>query len=253
MSNEPYLRRLLTQQDLSQEQLNSLRSLREKIQSQVGTLSGSPRFYYGGSFGKNTMISDAFDLDIVAYWPSDCGYSLKGIYDSVGNTLRKHWDFVNPKNVGWELPFQGGFHIDVVPGRAIDSTFKYANLYRRDTDSSLQTSINVHIDTVRNSGRRDTIRLMKLWRAKRKVPFNKSLALELLTIEGCKGVQTDQLEKQAIASLTHIRDSIMTTSIIDPANTNNFISGGMSVSDKSAIQSAANAAIKAQFWTQVFE
>ncbi len=251
MSNHDYLHQLLAKQELGQDQLDSLRDLRQQIESQLSVLPGTPRFYYGGSFGKKTMIRAAFDLDIVAYWPHDCGYSLKDIYDAVGNTLRKHWNYVNPKTVSWQLPFQGGFHIDVVPGRAIDGTLRYANLYRRDRGSSLQTSIKIHINMVRDSGRRDVIRLMKLWRVKRNVPFKKSLALELITIQGCKGLRTDDLEKQMISTLTHVRDNILTVRIVDPANTNNVISDEICSSDRQQIRTAADMALKEQFWIQV--
>lgn len=251
MTSDEYFRHLLAQQNLTQEQLNSLRSLREKIQGQLSVLQGSPRFYYAGSFSKGTMIREVFDLDIVIYWPSESGYTLKGIFDAVGETLRKHWNHVNPKTVAWELPFEGGFHIDVVPGRAIDSSFRYANLYRRDRDSPLQTSIKIHIDTVRNSGRQEVIRLLKLWRFKRNVPFKKSLALELMTIDGCKGIRTDALETQFLATLRYVRDNIASARIVDPANTNNIVSDEMSSFDKQLIQSAADTALKAQYWSQV--
>jgi hypothetical protein len=251
MSNDEYLRQLLAQQELGREQLDSLRTLRQQIESQLSPLQGKPRFYYGGSFAKRTMIRAAFDLDIVAYWPHDCGYTLKDIYHAVGNTLKEYWNYINPKTVSWELPFQGDFHIDVVPGRAIDGTFNYANLYRRDRDSSLQTSIKVHIDTVRESGRRDVIRLMKLWRIRRNVPFKKSLALELITIHGCKGLRTDDLEKQMVSTLTHVRDNILAARIVDPANSNNIISDEISSLDRQQIRAAADMALKAQYWNQV--
>lgn len=251
MSNHDYLLQILAQQDLTQGNLNSLRTLRDQIKSQLSVLNGSPRFYYAGSFGKKTMIREAFDLDIVIYWPHDCGYSLKDISDAVGGVLRNSWKVVNAKTVSWELPFDGGFHIDIVPGRAIDGTFKHANLYRRDKGSSLQTSLKVHIDTVRDSGRRDVVRLIKLWRTKRSVPFKKSLALELMTINGCKGTRTDDVEKQLLAALTHVRDNIMTVRIVDPANTNNILSEEISSTDRASIRAAADAAIKAQLWSQV--
>ena len=251
MSNDAYLRSLLAQQNLTQDQLSSLRSLRDKIEGQLSVLQGSPRFYYAGSFGKKTMIREFFDLDIVVYWPHNCGYSLKGIFIAVGDILKKHWNSPNPKTVAWELRFQGGFHIDVVPGRALDATFRYANLYRRDKDSSLQTSIKVHLDTIRSSGRIDVIRLMKLWRTKRGVPLKKSLALELITIEGCKGLRTDDLEKQMGSALTYVRDNIMTVRIIDPANTNNIISDEIPASDRLQIRAAADSSLKAQYWSQV--
>lgn len=251
MSGDEYLRQLLAQQDLTTVQLDSLRLQRETIQRQLSVLPGSPRFYYAGSFGKRTMIRESFDLDLVAYWPHDCGYPLRDIYDAVGQVLRKNWTYVTPKTVAWELPFQGGFHIDVVPGRAIDKTFTYANLYRRDTGTSLQTSIKVHIDTVRNSGRQDVIRLMKLWRAKRRVPFKQSLALELMSIDGSKGLPTDTLERQMMSTLGSVRDNILMARIVDPANTNNVLSSDMTSAEKYQIQTAATAALTARHWGEV--
>ena len=91
MSNNIYLRQLLAQQNLTQDQLNSLRSLREQIEGQLSALQGSPRFYYAGSFAKKTMIRESFDLDIVVYWPHDCGYLLRNIYNAVGNVLKSIW------------------------------------------------------------------------------------------------------------------------------------------------------------------
>ena len=253
MSNDTYLRGLLDQQDLTMDEEAALRGLRDRIEGQLRNgLKKIERVYYAGSFGKNTMIRELYDLDLVVYWANDCGFTLKDIYDAVGDALKKNWKVVRSKNVAWELPFDGGFHIDVVPGRALNATFKYANLYRTDTTTSLQTSIKVHIDTVRNSGRRDAIRLMKLWRRRKDVPFKKSLALELITIDGCSGVPTDNLEKQMLAAFRHISENILTTRLVDPANTNNVISDDISYADKLVIQGAAKAALDAQYWSQVF-
>ena len=233
MTNQEYLRSLLKTQDLTEPELSVLRNLRDTIEQQLRSgLLRVERVYYAGSYAKKTMIREQYDLDIVIYWGNDCGYTLKDIYNAVGNVLRKNWKLVNPKTVAFELPFQGGFHIDVVPGRAIDNSFKYANLYRSDKDSSLQTSIKVHIDTVRNSGRSDVIRLMKLWRKRKSVPFKKSLALELITIDGCVGKATIDLEGQLLAAFRHIRDNIMTIRLVDPANTNNILSEEISIIDK---------------------
>jgi len=253
MANQEYLQSLLNAQDLTGAELSALRNLRDTIEQQLRTdLARVERVYYAGSFGKKTMIREQYDLDIVVYWGKDCGYTLKDIYNSVGTVLRKHWKLVNSKTVAWELPFQGGFHIDVVPGRAIDNSFKYSNLYRSDKDSSLQTSIKAHIDTVRNSGRCDVIRLMKLWRKRKNVPFKKSLALELITIDGCAGKLTSDLEGQLLAAFRYIRDNVLKVRLADPANSNNIVSEEISAIKKLLIQNAAQAAINAKYWTEVF-
>lgn len=253
MTNQEYLQSLLTGQDLGDSELKTLRDLRDQIETQLREgLQKVERVYYAGSFGKKTMIRETYDLDIVIYWANDCGFTLQAIYDGVGQVLQKHWKCVNKKTVAWEVPFQGGFHIDVVPGRAIDASFNYANLYRTDTGQSFQTSIKTHINTIRNSGRRDAIRLMKLWRKRQNVPLKKTLALELITIDGCSGTPTADLEKQLLATFRYVRDNILTARLVDPANTNNVLSDEISYSDKLLIQAAAKAAVDAQYWSNVF-
>lgn len=253
MSAEQFLRRLLTEQDLSEAELSTLRSLRDDIQKKLSVLEGSPRFYYAGSFGKKTIIRQRYDLDIVMYWPSTSNYSIKGIYDAVGNVLKKNWTHVNAKTVSWELPFQGGFHIDVVPGRALDAQFFEANLHRTDTGTTLKSSLKTHIDTVQSSGRRDAIRLVKLWRERRNVPFKKSFLLELMTIQGCKGTRFDDLGSQLQASLCYIRENILAGSVRDPANSNNSLTDDLDHTRRAQIQIAAAEAAAATNWHQVFE
>lgn len=253
MTAEQYLRGLLAQQDLSDREINALRDLRDQIQSQLSTLQGGPRFYYAGSYGKKTIIRQRYDLDIVIYWPSTVTYTINGIYDAVGKVLRKNWNVVNSKTVSWELPFEGGFHIDIVPGRALDTQFLNANLYRTDTGTTLKTSLKTHIDTVRNSGRRDAIRLMKVWRERRKVPFKKSFLVEMMTIEGCKGQRFDDLGAQVQASLVYIRDNILSCNVKDPANSNNSLSDDLDMVQRSAIRNAAHFAAQATSWGVVFD
>ena len=248
-----YLSQLLASQELRAEELSALRPLRDKIEDQLSSLEGSPRFYYGGSFGKRTMIREAYDLDIVVYWPNDTKYKIAGIYLGVGDQLKKHWRTVKSKTVAWELPFQGGFHIDVVPGRALDSAYQEANLYRTDTGTTLKTNLKLHINTVRDSGRRDVIRLMKLWRARNKLPFKKSFLLELLTIYGCKGVSSTDLELQMTKAFEYIESSIESCNIRDPANTNNSLSDDLDADKRRYIRTKARAAIRAQTWNEVFE
>jgi len=52
MTANEYLAGLLTQQNLSDTELTSLRGLRDQIQGQLSVLQGNPRFYYAGSYGK---------------------------------------------------------------------------------------------------------------------------------------------------------------------------------------------------------
>lgn len=254
MNPQQYLQYLLTTQVIPEPELNNLRGLRDEIENLIRPLHSNLRFYYAGSYGKQTMIRQKFDLDIVVYWPSldYTSKTIKEIYDSVGSRLKTKWQYVNSKTVCWEIPFQGGFHIDVVPGRAIDNAYKEANLYRTDTGYTMKTSIKTHIDTVRNSGRRDAIRLLKLWRERKSVPFKKSFLLEWMTIEGSKGCSFTDLPQQLISALTFIRDNIQTIQVKDPANSNNSLSDDISPMNKTFIRQAADTALRSNSWEQVF-
>lgn len=249
MSTEDYLLNILNQQDLKESELNILRNLRDQIENHLSAMQGSPRFYYAGSYGKKTIIRERYDLDIVIYWPKTTQYTIKDIYDGVGKRLKEKWQVVNSKNVSWEIPFRDGFHIDVVPGRAIDDSYKEANLYRVDTGTTLKTSIKTHIDTVRNSGRRDVIRLMKLWRERKSVPFKKSFLLEMMTIDGSKGISA--LPSQVLSALQYIRDNIETAQVKDPANSNNSLSDDISTSDKRRIRNITESTLNSN-WNEVF-
>lgn len=251
MSNHAYLSNLLQGQMLSPAEVQALRNIRDTIEAQLRTFEGQPRFYYGGSYGKDTIIKASYDLDLVMYWPHDRTYTIEDIFTAVGTDLRKHWTVVQQKNVAWSLPFEGGFHVDVVPGRAIDASFKYANLWRSESRQSLQTSIKVHIDHVRKSGRREVIRLLKLWKVRRKVPV-KSFVLEIMAVAGAGGTSLFDLEPQLNAALVYIRDHIMSGRIVDPANTNNDLAMTMTLAEKIATQQAADAAIRATTWADVF-
>ena len=252
MSNHDYLKQLLASQDLTTDQIATLQLCREAIEGQVAQLNGSPRFYYAGSYGKKTMIADSFDLDVVAYWPVGCPSTLKDIFEAVGPVLQQKWKSASPKTVAWTISFQGGFHIDVVPGRALDHAYKEANLYRSDKDCSMKTSIKVHIDTVKSSGRHDAIRLMKLWRVRNGVPWKKTLPLELMTIEALRGTSTTDLEQQLLKVFAHVRDTIERVLIVDPANSNNIVSDELGDGDRNAIRAAVQNAIAAQHWSDVF-
>jgi hypothetical protein len=252
LSNENYLRNILDSQNLTQNQIENLRNLRNKIEKQLKSgLKGTPRTYYGGSYKKNTMISASYDLDIVLYWSPDTPYTLQNLYKAVGSVLQRNWDYVHKKKVGWELPFNGDFHIDVIPGKESSTDNRYAYLYNNETRGRFQTSIEIQVNYVRNSKRQDTIRLMKLWKKRKNVPI-KTFILEHMIIEGCKGVSRNTLEPQLNAAFKYLEENITTKKIMDPANSQNIISNDITPEEKNRIRRLATQALDADSWSQVF-
>ncbi|GAH06993.1 unnamed protein product, partial [marine sediment metagenome] len=122
----------------------------------------------------------------------------------------------------WEIKFSNDFHIDVVPGKYSSSYNDYAYLFNKYTQSRLRTSITIHDEYVKKSKRQDIIRLLKLWKVRKKIPL-KTFILEQLIIKGCNGMKYNLLEPLIFTALHYINENIMTIELRDPANSSNII------------------------------
>jgi hypothetical protein len=230
--------------------VTTLQRLRGEIEMVLRRqFGGSPRIYYAGSYGKDTMIREAYDLDIVIYFPYTETRSLGQLFNAVYATLTTANYSVTPRTVALRLPYEGGFHIDVVPGRAQDSTFRYATLFKNVAPSStLQTSLKVHIDAVRKTGIRDIVKLMKLWRLRRGLNFSR-FALEIAIAQALQGRSKTDYAACLQTVFDFLAANIARMRLVDPANTNNVIE--IDSGQRGAMLLTAAAAARATTWGEV--
>jgi hypothetical protein len=250
MTPHEYLAGLLQKEVMRQTEVDPLRRLRDEIEGKLRQAYGNaPRFYYGGSFGKDTMIRASYDLDIVIYFPSAERASLQDIFNDVHSKLTQNSYKVQPKTVALRLPYEGGFHVDVVPGRAQDHTYQYATLFKNvGSGSTLQTSLKVHIDSVRKTGIRDIVKLMKLWRLRHGLAWS-TFALEITVGRALYGRPKTDFGVAMQEVLGFIVGNLQGIRIIDPANSNNEIE--MSQADRIAVIAKATASRNAVNWSQI--
>lgn len=250
MTPHEYLTQLLRRQDLTEAQLRQFRDTREQIEGWLRGRYGSvPRFYYAGSYGKGTMIAEAYDLDLVMYFPSTERRSLGELYWDVHRRLADGGYQIVPRTVALRLPYNGAFHVDVVPGRAQDHTFRYATLYRNATPSgSLQTSLKVHIEAVKDAGLSDTVRLMKLWKLRHRLSIS-TFAIEIVVWRAMRGVRRDNLASAMLTTFNWIVNNLSDARLEDPANTNNVIE--VSWAERTTVVAAARNAVAAANWSQI--
>lgn len=251
MTGQEYLASVLKGQLVSPVTVSKMQDTRNEIERVIRKAFGSgPRIYYAGSYGKCTMIAAYHDLDIVIYFPSSSTETLKSIYWSVYRVLDSARYILRQKDVAIRLPYEEGFSIDVVPGRAQDATYYYANLFRSETDSRLQTSIKKHIDTVKNSGHTDTLKLLKLWNVRHNLGV-RSFAIELLAIRALQGKRVYTYEDKLQTIFSFLRDNIETVRLEDPANSNNIITDVISAEIKRRVAVQAQAALSASYWSHI--
>ena len=167
MTPEEYLKALLASQDLTDQQEKDLAAHKKEVTDYLrGEFGDVPSIRYAGSYAKGTMIRERYDLDIVCYFPSDDGRSLKEIRGDVAARLMEKYVVDHKASAERILDLKGAtapgdFHIDVVPGRFIADTKDVFLHVGYGEKERMQTNLKTHIDYIANSGCVPIIRLAK--------------------------------------------------------------------------------------------
>lgn len=249
MTPHEYLTNLLNDQELKGNQLASLRTIRDEIEGWLRVDVGSGvRFYYGGSFAKKTMLREGYDLDIILYFPHTEASGLSEIFNRVHRRLAAKYTVV-PRTVALRLTYTQGFHVDVVPGKAQNATFKYATLFKNTRPSStLQTSVKVHIESVKDAGLSDIVRLTKLWRLRHGLDVA-TFALEIAIQKAMSNVRRDNLGTAMLTVLRYLANDFVQARLVDPANTNNVVE--VPAWSREVVASKAKSSIAQSNWGQI--
>lgn len=268
MTTNEYLAKVLASQTLGDDsdELKALQAHRAKVEKLLRErfAESSPTIRYGGSRAKGTMIKEAYDLDVICYFPHDdtaAGETLEDIYNNARKALESEY-WIEPKASALRLKdrdpknFKVDFHIDVVPGRYTDATKTDTFLHQSSGEKKrLKTNLEVHIEHVRDSGVTDAIRLLKLWRVRNGLRI-KHFALELLMIRLLKDKKSASLSGQLEHVWEEFRDHANGLSIEDPANpTGNDLSHLLDAAIRSELCSAASVTlntIRDSGWQTVF-
>jgi tRNA nucleotidyltransferase (CCA-adding enzyme) len=263
MTDKEYLEKTLQGQNLGDDskELKELQKRREDVETVLrdGFPNSSPTIKYGGSRAKGTLIKEAYDLDLVCYFPSDdaaAGDTLEDIYNNAADILTDAGYDVRRKRSALRLrdAQKVDFHIDVVPGRFTDDTKTDCFLHQEEGDQSrLKTNLKVHIDHVRGSGVLDAIRLLKLWKV-RKALGVKQFVFELLIIKVLKGT-SQSLPDQVKDVWTKMADADETMTVEDPANPSGNDLSSILAASWSELQTASASALRtldASGWEGIF-
>ncbi|MBZ4414679.1 hypothetical protein K8640_41335 [Myxococcus sp. XM-1-1-1] len=219
-----YLDAILASQTLDADgpELKALRQHRTDVEALLRSKYPSPTIRYGGSKAKGTMVREAYDLDIICYfenYDSSAGETLEDIYNNIRTVLGKSYYVVpKPSALRLQSPTQVDFHIDVVPGRFTDTSKSDAFLYRSSGEKKrLKTNLDVHLAHVRDSGVREALKLVKLWRVRNQLSVT-NFVLELIAIDLLSGKKKDDLAGQMTHFFSKLAAQADTVTPKDPAN-----------------------------------
>jgi hypothetical protein len=209
------------------------------------------------------MIKEAYDLDLICYFPreeDEAGKTIKEIYEETEKALQDDYR-VERKPSALRLRDKSGidpgldFHIDVVPGRYIDGDSGDVYIYQHAAEKErLKTNIETHIAYVKESGAVNAIRFTKLWRCRNGLTI-KHFVLELLVVDLLSGKKSASLSSQLTHVFTKFRDESNSLFVTDPANENNDLSGLLDAGVRSQLSIVARSTlnlIEDSGWEAVF-
>lgn len=249
-SDEDFLNSVLDDHEPTIGQIESMNRLRRDIEKLIKT--ECPKYekcIIAGSYVKKTLIKDCYDLDIVFVWPSYL--DLKDLFKKLGGVLSLKWSNIIIKNVAWRILYTNTFHVDVIPAKCSKKN-EILYLFSHKTRNYVKTNINLHLSEVNRWKRKDIIKLLKLWKCRKKVPI-KTFTLEQIIHKSCRGLKRRPLAPQLDAVFNFLYNNILDLELRDPANDTNIITYDLDSNERKQIRRAAENALNRDYWGQIFQ
>ena len=252
-TNEQYLKKLVEDQEPLGKQVENLNTLSNRLGQFIQKrFKDQTILYYGGSKERNTLLRERPDLNIGIFWSENCDKTLEEIHALVGKSLKKKWSKTIAKNIGWEVMYKEDFYFSVIPGMIANSETQMALFYWESEEELIETSLKLQDEYVKENDRGNIVRLLKLWKLRKKVPIS-DFVLELMCINACKGINRNEIEKQASRMFNYFHENIDKTNVYDPINNQILISNIMNEEAKQETKNIALEALQADNWGKVFK
>jgi hypothetical protein len=243
MTADQYLRAILARERVDTSVTSPLLLISSTLEPMLFNWAGRflLRVEPSGSFAKGTANKSSTDIDLFLTLSSETPNTLEGIRSTLKNYLLQHGYEVRDQNVSLGVKIYG-HQVDLVPAKRQSQYGNDHSLFQRKANTWTKTNIHTHIAIVKNSGRTEEIRILKLWRDQRGLNFP-SIYLELATLEALHGKPVGQLSANVANALRFFESKLSIARIVDPANSNNVISDGINAAEKQWISATAKAAL----------
>ena len=234
MSADTYLTNILIRENVDTGPFSPARAVQATLQPLLNEWGGAliRNVSPSGSFAKGTAVRSGTDIDLFISIAQECTDSLGDIYGKLHGRLGEKGYSPKQQNVSINIRV-GTYDVDLVPAKHQGGNGHYHSLYRRRTNSWMQTNVATHISAVANSGRTNEIRIIKLWRNQKQLDFP-SFYLELTVLAALSGAR-GTLSQNVWKVFEYLTTSFAAARVIDPSNTNNIVSDELSTADRPAL------------------
>ena len=140
--------------------------------------------------------------------------------------------------------------VDILPARRLGLNTDEHLVYLRRTGEGVITNLTQHVLDGIACGRREEIRLLKLWRDQQQLDLP-SFYLELAVIAALRRRSAGELAGNVWEVLGYLETLFPARSLLDPANANNIVSDQMTAAQKDAVRKAAQYARAGRSWHDI--
>lgn len=251
MSADDYLNRILQREAVDTGPFSPVRSVQGALQPIIQQWAGNrlAGMTPSGSFAKGTGNRSGTDIDLFISLTSETTETLKQIYEGLFTKMTQTGYTPKRQNVSINIRV-GGFDVDLVPAKRQGYFGDDHSLFRRKADTWTKTNVTTHINHVRQAGRTNETRVLKLWRNQKGLDFP-SFYLELAVINALSGQLFGTLADNVWKVFPYLRDTFPNARVVDPANTNNIISDDLTDAERAKIKAAAGVALQAKTWGEI--
>ena len=201
-----------------------------------------------GAYAKNTAITLSSHVDVLVVLSPVPGMEMKNIFWNLFEHLTDRDLRPRTRNVSIQLESKG-LAVDVIPA-CRDPKSSGNVLFNKRSGATVHTDVAKHVHLIANSGRRQEICALKIWRERNALDFP-SLYLELMVLQALEAERFGQLADNVLAVLRYLSNRFERTVVRDPANPKNVLSDDLSGDAKKAIAKAARNAMYDEDWKKI--
>lgn len=251
VSADEYLRQILEREAVDASARSPLRALGTEVAAFIRRHAGNGLFdlYPIGGFERGTANRSGRSIDFLASFSPQVTAHAGDIYERLFDLLARHGHEPERRHVSISFKLKDAI-VDLVPGKREAMTTDVHELWLDPLQRPIKTNPTQHILDIAASGRREEIRIIKIWRDQVGLDFP-GFYLELSVLAALRRRPQGPLADDVWAVFGYLEGMFPARSILDPVNANNIVSDQLSAVAKDAIRKAAQVARGGRAWSEI--
>jgi hypothetical protein len=251
VSADEYLRGILAREAVDSAMRSPLRGLDGEVRRVLRAATEGRRMelYPSGAFEKGTANASGRQIDFLASFAPTTTETVGSLYGQMFGALDKLGYEPKRRDVSIAVTLKN-VALDIIPARREAMITDVHEVWLPRLQRVVKTNLTQHILDTQSSGRREEIRVLKIWRDQQGLDFP-SLYLELSVIAALKKRPQAALAENVWAVFGYFESLFPARSVLDPVNAINIVSDLLDPAGKEAIRKAAQYARAGRAWSEI--